>query len=203
MKPTLLILLAITFSFAQRESLISLPSGYSLKTEVVGDLTGDGIDDIARVINTYATDTEEEIRIIQVYEGSSTGYHLIIDNDKALWKSDGGGQLGDPLTHIEVKRGSLYIHYYGGSGWRWEKRFQFLSRGGIISLVGIESESYHLSTSEKKTISVNYLSGKTLTRERIYNFETKSLDPWIEQWETQGRQPLIPLSDFNIDNDRQ
>lgn len=205
MRSVFLLLSLVILSWGNTPSKVSdVPSGFSVVAEAVGDVTGDGVADVVRIIDKPIPSENSEIRRLQVYKGSGNGgYSLIIDNDKAMWGSQDGGQMGDPFTDLSIKRGSIFISYYGGSGWRWGVTFQFLKRNGQLSLVGKESESFHVSTDEKKTTSINFLSGKTLVRERKYNEEARKLEPWVETWKTQGKKPLIPLNTFDINRDAQ
>lgn len=170
---------------------LTLPSGWitAAKGIVKGDLTGDGIDDIARVIDNPKSDQ----RILQVYMGNRKGaYTLHIKNSKVIMGYDEGGMQGDPFQGLRYKRNSLFITFYGGSRDRWSYTYQFLKRQGALSLIGEERESLDTFTSDHVLTSINYLSGKTLTR------RGKEGGPYSEKWTKQGKKPLIKLKDFKV-----
>lgn len=201
MKQTIFLLLIFTLLAADYiPSIEQIPPEYKVIRETSGDLTGDGLADSVRILHWDGDENNEESRILQVFENTKNGsYRLLVENENALMLSSEGGVMGDPLDGISIKNNSLFITFYGGSGWRWGITFQFLKRNGVLSLVGKESESFHTGSGETTKESTNYLSGKKQIRERKINHDTGKLQSWTERWEKPGRKPLISLSDFVIE----
>ncbi len=194
---TFLLLTTINADFILDVSYV--PSGFKLLKEIKGDVTKDGKDDLIKIFEMPAKNEDKEIRRLYLFRNiEDSNSDCIVENDNAVWTSEDGGMMGDPLDDIYIKNGSLFFSYYGGSAWRWSVRFQFLMRDGILSLVGKEDTSENINTSETKATSTNYLSGKRLIKERIINENRGELSPLTERWERLGKKPLLPLATFDI-----
>lgn len=158
---------------------------------VHGDLTGDGYYDIARVIELPENEHREEERILQVFKGSKQGdFTLFISNENAIMLRPRVGTMDDPFRGLRYKRNSLFVDFHGGIRDRWSYTYQFLKRQGAISLIGEERTELDAITDDLVETSINYLSGKTLTK------SGKEDGKMTEKWTTQGKKPLIPLKDF-------
>lgn len=205
----LLIIVAALSCFARSmqsevESVITeIPAGFIVINESIGDINGDGRDDVVQVIEQQEKEFEgevinEEVRRLRVFVGNvNGGYNLWYDNKHAIYGSDEGGMF-DPFESTEIKRNSVFINFYGGSGWRWGVTYQFLFRNDQLILAGKESESFHAGAPKEVTRnSSNYLSGKALK-----TTITRSGDRYntTEVWSRIENNKRITLDEFDIDN---
>lgn len=161
-----------------------------------GDLNGDGLLDVALVIEKNVEDDTVAPRSLLIAFGNNDQtYTLSIIAENVILDVQSGGVWGDPFESISIDEGILNVHDYGGSNWRWYNRyqFQFLDQGWV--LIGATFGSY--------------FTGDTLPEdadEEIYNFLTgtfitKKKDAQGNIVITEGNReikPLIQLKAFDL-----
>lgn len=131
--------------------------GEALKT---GDLNKDGLSDAAFIVEGPQTADQAPERILMVALGKADNtYTLEVTAKDAILRADEGGMMGDPLESIEIKKGSLFLHFSGGSSWRWYYSYQFRYQDGDWYLIGATEGSYHASTPEETITDYNLLTG--------------------------------------------
>lgn len=121
---------------------VEIPPGYTILSESIGDLDGDGIDEKAIVFNTereVEMGTERELRIYVDQEGVWSLWHTSVG---PILSSESGGLLGDPFESIEIVGGNLMINHYGGSSDRWSYLHEFHYSEQNWSLVAATLISY-------------------------------------------------------------
>lgn len=118
------------------EVLPFVPAGHRAIRNVAADLNGDGREDrllLAEHGPAPAPDeptfgggeTEEGSRVLLVLtRGEDGSLAVAARSDRAVFCRKCGGMF-DPLDDLEARRDTFAIHHYGGSGWRWVRRFTF------------------------------------------------------------------------------
>ncbi len=97
-----------------------------------GDLNKDGIEDIIIVLARMDEVSEDyevlhsDPRPLLILLGTDKdNYTLAVRNDKAVYKVDEGGVMGDPFSAIALKDGVFTIEHFGGSAERWSRYSTF------------------------------------------------------------------------------
>ena len=150
-----------------------VPAGWSVLAEAKGDLTKDGVADIAAVIeraepiehvpgcDTWRTQSSRAPRtlIVLVADGSG-GFRLAAENRTIVLRADEGGVFGDPFYGIEIQRGAIVLQHYGGSAWRWAYTYRFRQQDGGWFLIGYTQVSHHTLSQHAQSYDFNPLTGK-------------------------------------------
>lgn len=182
-----------------------IPKGWQLlvrqsgPVKVEGDLNKDGIQDAAVVIEKTETKTgvAPDRALLIAFGNSDHTYTLSIIADKAILKADEGGIWGDPLDSIVIDRGSVVVHFYGGSNWRWYGNYRFRFQNDDWYLIGATVGSYFTGTTTQDNgdeEDYNLLTGDYV--KRIVD------DPKAEKPTSHtitgniGKKKLLKLSDF-------
>lgn len=173
-----------------------IPKGWKLIRETSGDLNKDGLEDIAGVIEldkAYEKNLEgAPPRILFIAFKEKGAYHLSIQTDKAILRSDMGGVFGDPFDNISVNRGSILITFYGGSNYRWGQVYRFRFQNNEWYLIGATIYYRFTGTGEESNEDYNLLTGKMI--------ETTVDESGKKQEETinRGKKELVNLLDFDV-----
>ena len=80
--------------------------------------------------------------------------------------TDEGGMMGDPGGMLDPRgRDSAVFGNHGGSAWRWSLSLTVAWRRGAFRVVGIDTESFHVSNPgiESSQTSINLLTGRYLS----------------------------------------
>lgn len=202
-------------SFAQKDNIKSfIPKDYDTLYGgfVKGDLNRDGIEDV--VLAIFNKKENEDIenndpdsvppRLLIILFGNQQGdYTESVTSSGALLCKSCGGVFGDPFSSIEIKNNVLIISHYGGSSDRWSITDKFRYQNNNWYLIGETKYSYSdLTNCEKlkEFASSDYNDENFVTGE----FEIKKVSEDCKLLENKkGKkavQPLITLSNFNIDN---
>lgn len=163
-----------------------------------GDLNGDGLSDVAMVIEKKEVDNPAPSRALLIAFGNKEQlYTLSIIAENVILDAQSGGVWGDPFESISITDGVLHVRDYGGSNWRWYNHyaFQFMDQEWILSGATFGS----------------YFTGDTLPEdadEEIYDFLTGTLV--TKKKDAQGNlvitesnreiKPLILLKAFDLNN---
>ena len=157
-----------------------VPAGWKVDVSARGDLTGDGIADVAMVIRranprgivqndglgTQQLDTNP--RQLVVFAGNGRGFRQIAAS-KLLIPPAGSTDspcLEDPLTEggLAIARGvlSVRLHYWlscGSYGVRTDN-FKFRREGARFRLIGFDRLEFMRSSGEGEELSYNLLTGE-------------------------------------------
>ncbi|MEK7083976.1 MAG: TspO/MBR family protein, partial [Patescibacteria group bacterium] len=151
---------------ASRVSLNNfVPVGWNILQKTEGDLNGDVFRDAAVVLEFATTSKpyEEPPRKLLVLLGQEQGgYALDVESDTAILRSDEGGVFGDPFEAVQIVDGSLAVHFYGGSAWRWKQTFEFQYQKGGLSL--------------KKAYLLDYYTGNNEGTSYDYDFASNTME---------------------------
>lgn len=129
-----------------------IPAGYQQlgKELATGDLNGDGRPDVVLALGAVAEDSTEvggdELppRLLLVLWRTASGYQLAARSEQALLCKTCGGAYGDPYAGLEIKKGILLVHHYGGSSWRWTIDSRFRYQQGGFFLIGETVSDGHI-----------------------------------------------------------
>lgn len=177
-----------------------IPEGWQIfdhpNAQTEGDLNGDGLSDVAMVIEKKEGDDPAPSRALLIAFGNKDQlYTLSIVAENVILDAQSGGVWGDPFESISITDGVLNVQDYGGSNWRWYNRYQFQFLDQEWVLIGATFGSY--------------FTGDTLPEdadEEIYNFltgtfVTKKKDAQGNIVITEGNReikPLIQLKAFDL-----
>lgn len=134
----------------------------------VGDLNGDGQDDMAIVLDIEPDLSEISKEPEIVPENTRETYILLRKNEKfdviainkgLVMGKEFGGVFGDPFANIVIEDGILTISNYGGSSDRWGIDYSFIYYNNNLRLSKIESSSHNTLTASGVIHIYDYLSG--------------------------------------------
>lgn len=178
-----------------------------------GDLSGDGNDDLAIVVEFFAKEEDGYgyaeggfgPRHIYILLGNADGDYTVFTKSESLilphWM---GGPFGDPLENVVIEDGVLRIIHYGGSSSRWGYDMRFAYDGGPLALVYMAEISFSTLTAngertncdftnhriERYSSDGDFLYGGELVSE-IYLFDAAAFDEIADC----GRIPFLPYLD--------
>ena len=145
-----------------------------------GDLTGDGINDVAMVIRRDdlklvihndrlgASELDTNPRRLLVFAGGAAGYRQIAATDRFIPPADSEDSscLEDPLAEggIAIARGmlSVKLHYWlSCGGWGvTSNMFKFRREGERFRLIGFDRTEFIRNSGEGEESSVNFLTSR-------------------------------------------
>lgn len=154
------------------------PANWKIIETATGDINNDGITDLALIFEsdklidetrTYGDNTSEIIketqkpRILAIYfkDKFDGNYHLSVQNNDFILRSEEGGKLGDPLQQIAIKDQQLYLRFQGGAEWRWEMGYTFK----------FQNKDWYLTSA----INLYFNQNTGDMTERVYDFTTREL----------------------------
>ena len=145
-----------------------MPEGYEYFDMCKGDLNGDGLDDIAVVIEQRPG----------MSGGSRTIYIMLACEDGSLavcWQSGThlmgrgeGGVFGDPYCGIIIHNGELIISHYGGSSDRWGFTFKYAIQKGELILTHFSDFSHSTHTACGTRTTYDVMAGIIEKRSETY-----------------------------------
>jgi len=130
---TLILTFVSLFSFGQE---LSIPNGYEILTEKIGDLDKDGINEKVVVYNTLDSTVSGTVREIQILKSSNGIWIEWKKSRSAVLKSEEGGTMGDPFEEVEIRDGILIISHSGGTSWRWGYTDKYRFQNNEFELIG-------------------------------------------------------------------
>lgn len=169
-----------------------IPQGWHFYDSTSGDLNKDQLNDLAFVIEQDAVEEPEEkdgseevyeegrgpARILVVlFKQKDGGYRRSVQSNTCVLRDGDGGVLGDPWAGMEVNRGSLVLHFYGGSAWRWGLDYRFRFQDEDWFLIGATNVGYHSSSGEMESCDYNLLTGDVeITNGNVFGEECRACD---------------------------
>ena len=160
------------------------------------DFDRNGNTDLAFVIQESSVNGASAPRTLMVVKGNGDWtYTLAIEAKKAIFSADEGGMWGDPYEGIEIRNGSLFLHFYGGSSWRWEKTYQFRYQDGDWYLIGAKDSFLNINTNEGTVKDYNLLTGDYIIKETAKDGKTN------EKKGNFDKRYKFNLTDFDIRNE--
>ena len=129
---SLLLLLTITVDAQAKklpeEATAFLLPGYEMLDYITGDLNNDKKQDAILILKQNGEDTsyDELKRPFIILIRHTTGkLQQVKRNDDAILCRQCGGAFGDPYEGIQLAKSGFEIDFYGGSSWRWGRRYTF------------------------------------------------------------------------------
>ncbi len=150
-----------------------VPAGWTVLASAEGDLTKDGVTDIAAIVeradavdhvpgcDKWRDRSSAAPRTLIVLEGDGSGGLLLsAENRTIVLRADEGGVMGDPFSSLEIQRGTVVLVHYGGSAWRWGHTYRFRQQDGGWFLIGYTEDSHHTLSQYQRQYDFNPLTGK-------------------------------------------
>ncbi|NQX33150.1 hypothetical protein [Pedobacter boryungensis] len=183
-KTTLLVIICLNSLtlFAQR---IPKPESYFILTTTLGDLDNDGTKELVVAYNTKQEDeTYESIpRELRIYKLQNGEWMMWKKSQQALYESQDGGTMGDPLEKIEIKNGILNITQSGGSSWKWGHTDKYRYQNGDFYLIGYSSTDGKICE-YFVYVDFNLSTGKMIVKKEYENCEDDDQIVYKRQNET-------------------
>jgi hypothetical protein len=156
-----------------------------------GDVNGDGINDFVTFIgDPHYNDNGVENLKVAVFLGKSDNTFIF---SEATAEISGHERVSHSL---EVKKQSIFLHRDGSGGCcsHWVEELQFKEFQNTISLVGLETATYHPDGANKSDFgtSTNLITGK------IQGWAGTNKRSWGKATKLRGLAP-IPLSSFDYE----
>ncbi|GAA4046456.1 hypothetical protein [Flavobacterium chungnamense] len=196
-----------------------VPRTWKIIAKSEGDLNKDKINDVALVIENTATENiilNEGLgkdtlninpRFLLVLFKTDSKYVLKSINKKFIPSQDSSVSLclDDPFMEnggIEIKNGVLNIdlHYWlsCGSWYVTDRNYKFRFKDNNFVLIGYDSSSFHRSSGESQSISINFLSKKKQLITGMNEFEESNPKT---TWKSIKIEKLIKLEDITTDSE--
>lgn len=181
-----------------------VPAGYVVVEEVQGDLNKDDKTDYVLLIK--ATDKEKFVDheylgtldrnrrgIIVAFENNGE-YELTLKNlDCFSSENEDGGVYFAPELSINVQKGSLFISYGHGRYGYWSYNFRY--QNSDFELIGYDS-SQNRGPLIERSISINFMTKKILTRENINQDAEGGDEHFKETWKAFTLPKAIKLKEI-------
>lgn len=153
-----------------------LPEGFAMLQSDLGDLNGDGIEDlILQGEKEGESDDGDDDRILLIAFGAKDGTFKEAARSLTIVRCKlCGGVLGGGSANIEVKNGVLDVSQMYGSreGVNYTHRFRLEPETGRFRLIGEEIANFDRATGATESKSINYLTGKQIITKTQYNQKT-------------------------------
>lgn len=196
-----------------------VPRKWKIIAKSEGDLNKDKMIDIAFVIENTATENiilneglgkdtlNVNPRFLLVLFKTDSKYVLKSINKKFIPSQDDleSPCLDDPFMEnggIEIKNGVLNIdlHYWFscGSWYVTDRKYKFRFQDNSFVLIGYDSDSFHRSTGESNSVSINFLSKKKELITGMNEFEESNPKT---TWKSIKIEKLIKLEDLTTDSE--
>jgi hypothetical protein len=152
-----------------------VPSGFVVTGEIRGDLNRDNQED--RVLIVKATRKEDFFkhdqrglldrnrRGIIIALGNRGGHDVVLSNlDCFSSENEDGGVYFAPELSVEIRRGSLVVHYAHGRYGYWAYTFRY--QGGDFELIGFDRSENRGPVTER-SVSMNFMTRKIRIRQQV------------------------------------
>jgi len=186
-----------------------VPAGYVVTEEIRGDLNRDGVED--RVLIVKGTRKahffmheqrgllDRNRRGLVIVFGNHGRYELALAN-LACFSSENedGGVYFAPELDVDIRGGSLVVHYAHGRYGYWSYTFRY--RNGDFELIGHDRRENRGPVVER-SVSMNYMTRRMRIRENLdTNAEEGGKERFRETWmafAAPGRILLRQIGDFD------
>lgn len=196
-----------------------VPNKWKVIAKAEGDLNKDKINDVAFVIENTATENivlnegfgkdtlNVNPRFLLVLFKTDSKYVLKSINKKFIPSQDSSINpcLDDPFMEnggIEIKNGVLKLAFYYwlscGSWFVTDRNYKFRFQEDKFVLIGYDSYSFHRSSGESKSVSINFLSKKKELITGTNEFEESNPK---KTWKNIKIEKLIKLEDLTTDSE--
>jgi hypothetical protein len=149
-------------------------AGWTIVAQASGDLSRDGTDDIAFVIEAPEGESAPDVgcagqddntdaaarRLIVAFADGSGGYDVSANDPGIVFRADEGGTMGDPLQDITIDNGSVVLWFSGGSRWRWNQVLRFRFDDDAWRMAGMTEVNYDSIYNSIVEYDYNALTGK-------------------------------------------
>jgi hypothetical protein len=164
---------------------VEIPETYTILSEAMGDLDGDGIVEKVVVFDTdrlAAAGTEREMRIYVELDGLWSLWHTSVG---PVMSSQDNKVGGDPFEKVEISNQKIMVYHHGGEIERWSYTHEYHLREGDwrlanALLVNFKSCDYR----ENYTYDLVQLSGYHSRIKEKCNKSGELIDSEIESEET-------------------
>lgn len=185
-----------------------VPEGYSIISQVKGQLNNDTITDFAiiiesreMVVDLKEKDSSQKPRILVILLGNeSGGFQRSVQSNESTLLSNEGGIFGDPLDKMIIKNRTLWIKYFGGSSDKWSYAYKWRLQNNRWTLIGATYVSMTGHTNVKEEYDFNLNTGKALyTRSSYYEAEenNQKIIPVSNQFSF-GKKVVLFLDNYKI-----
>ncbi len=139
-----------------------IPNGESFIAK--GDLNGDGIEDIAVVLEASGSEPEQTPKraLLLALGAGAERYLNVVINEAIVYRADEGGVFGDPLASLRIEDAIVHLEHYGGSNWRWSNSYRIDWREDGWYAVGYTSTSEFLNSPYYEEIKYEIGSGEVV-----------------------------------------
>lgn len=161
----------------------SIAAGWKLDTSASGDLTGDGVRDVAMVVRgddpkliirndrLGQSELDTNPRRLLVFAGTGSGFRQIAASDRFIPPAGDAESscLEDPLAEGEIAIArnvlSVKLHYWlSCGGWGvTANTFRFRLERGRMRLIGFDRMEFMRNSGEGSRLSANFLTGRKST----------------------------------------
>lgn len=136
----------------------------NVEAQVEWDFDGDGIDDIAVVLEDIEVQegNEDLQRTLLVALGMGDGtYHFPDYYDNIVYGPNDGGVMGDPFMGLTLDEeyDTFGVSHYGGSNWRWSNTYYIGYREQGWTLLSYSGEIFNASDLSSETIVIDLALG--------------------------------------------
>jgi hypothetical protein len=128
--------------------------------------------------------TQPRILALLFWDNSTNGFILKEQSNTFILNHD-NPNMDDPFDGLKIEKGVLTINfriwYSWGSWWTSNDSYKFRFQDSDFVLIGFESNSFHRSSGDSKSYSINFLTKKysiTLGETIDENYKTKT------EWKT-------------------
>lgn len=182
-----------------------VPDEHVLFDKVYGDLNKDGLEDCVLIIK--ATDRDMIVRDDQgeaadrnrrgiiLLLNKNGQYEVAVKNLDCFYsENEDGGNYFAPELSVAVRNGNLILHYGHGRYGHWKYTFRY--ENNDLELIGYDS-SENRGPVVSTVTSINYLTGKKLTKRNIGGSPEEEDEIFEETWEDIGVKELVKLSEID------
>lgn len=174
-----------------------VPENWEILSEAIGDLNGDGFDDLAFFSRrSIKSDSENHYTpnpiVFAIYWGKEGGFTQYKLYEDLVSPEDGQIYYEDLSVNIPVKRVlTINVKVFLGYGSWTNPNFsvKYRYQNGAFYKIGYDADEFHRATGDAHDVSINYLTGKKRTI--LYNVFEDSI-PKRTEWETIN-EPLTEL----------
>lgn len=167
-----------------------IPSGYSVKDQIKGDVNIDDYEDIVLVLDPVEQDLESITRVLLILLGREDGYTVSVVTDQAMLNYDDGGVFGDPYDSIELVDHKLTVNFYGGSNYRWAYGYTY------DCLYDYKLISHDVMTYLSLALDIERIHYDLITNEVIRTIESPSAE--VSSLHLKASKEDLYLETFNI-----